>query len=225
MRAGSPRPAAWSQDHGIPVVVLFPEIEFDQAQVHRPGRRAGQVARLLHRGRVRRLPLPGRQVPGRTGHARRLRPRAAGRRRAGGGRHGQAGAGPQVPLGGGRLPAARGAPHRVQDRREAGLRAGQGRGAAGAQGPQRRDAHDRSRQRHALQVQDRHGAAGQGGQRREVHAARLHHRRRLRHHRGLQALPDAADPGRGLSEVQERLAGLRDAEERAGGQEAARRSS
>ena len=59
-------------------------------EVHRPRRRAGQVAWLLHRGRVRGLPLPRRQVPGRTRHARRLRPCATGRRGAGGGRHGQA---------------------------------------------------------------------------------------------------------------------------------------
>ena len=72
------------------------------------------------------------------------------------------------------------------------------------------------------QVQDRHGAAVQGGQRGKVHAARLHHRRRFRHHRGLQALPHAADPGRGLPRVQGRLAGLRDAEERARDQETAR---
>jgi 6-phosphofructokinase len=37
---------------------------------------------------------------------------------------------------------------------------------------------------------------------------------RLRHHRSLQALPAPADPGRGLPEIQERHAGLRDAEER-----------
>ena len=68
-------------------------------------------------------------------------------------------------------------------------------GRAGTEGPQRGDAHGRPRQRCALQIQDRHGAAGQGRQRREVHAARLHHRRRLRHHRQVQALPAAADPG------------------------------
>ena len=62
-------------------------------------------------------------------------------------------------------------------------------------------------------------------QRREVHAARLHHQGRLRHHRQVQALSDAADPGRGLSEVRGRPAGVRDAEERRGGEEAGRRSN
>ena len=54
------------------------------------------------------------------------------------------------------------------------------------EGPQRGDAHDRARQRRAVPLQDRHGAAGRRRERREVHAARLHHRRRLRHHREVQ---------------------------------------
>ena len=120
------------EDHGIPVVILFPEIEFDREQVHRARRRARQAARLLHGRRLRGLPPPRRHVPRRAGHARRVRPCAARRRRAGRRQHGQAGAGPQVPLGGGRLPAARGAPHRIEDRREAGLRARQEGGRAGA---------------------------------------------------------------------------------------------
>ena len=91
-------------------------------EIPRQGRRAGEETRLLHRGGLRRLPLPGRQVPRRAGHARRLRPRAAGRRRAGGRQHGQGSARPQIPLGRRRLPAARRAPHRLQDRRRAGLR-------------------------------------------------------------------------------------------------------
>ena len=65
----------------------------------------------------------------------------------------------------------------------------------------------------------------EGGERREVHAARLHHRRRLRHHRAVQALPAAADPGRGLPEVRGRHAGVRDAEERRGARRSCRRSS
>ena len=99
---------------------------------------------------------------------------------------------------------------------------GKARRRAGTEGPQRRDADDRAHLRRALQIPHRRGEAGRGGERREVHAARLHQRRRLRHHRQVQALPDAADPGRGPTEVQGRVAGLRDAEECRGGEETAR---
>ena len=43
-------------------------------------------------------------------------------------------------------------------------------------------------------------------QRREIHAARLHHQGWLRHHRKVPRLPGAADPGRGLSALQGRPA-------------------
>ena len=91
---------------------------------------------------------------------------------------------------------------------------GQARRRVGAEGRQRRDADHRARLRRALPLEDRRGEPGRRGQRREVHAARLHHRRRLRHHRRLPPLPDAADRRRGLSGVPPRLAGLCDVEER-----------
>ena len=110
-------------DHGIPVVILFPEIPFDQ-----PAFLARVDALVKHHGYCTVVVSEGcapsrRHLPRRAGHQGRLRPCAARRRGAGGGADGQGSAGPQVPLGGGRLPAALGAPHRVGDRRAAGLRA------------------------------------------------------------------------------------------------------
>jgi hypothetical protein len=161
-------------DHGIPVVVLFPEIEFDKAALHRARRRTGEAARLLLGGGVRGLPPPRRHLPGRAGHARCFRPCAARRRGAGGGADGQGRAGPQVPLGGGRLPAARGPPHRLGHRREAGLRAGAARGRAGARRPQRGDADHRAHVRRAVRLPPGQRAARIGGECREADAARFH---------------------------------------------------
>ena len=95
---------------GIPVVILSRD-RVRRAEVRRPGRRAGARARLLHGRRLRRAATTGRPFPRRTGHARRLRPRPARRRSAGGRGHRQAGPRRQVPLGRRRLPAAR--RHRV----------------------------------------------------------------------------------------------------------------
>ena len=167
----------------LPIVVLFPEVRLRPEEVSGQGRRPGQEVRLLHRGRFRRLPLSGRQVPRRAGHARRLRSCPTGRCSAGGRQHDQGRARPQVPLGCRRLPATRCAPHRVQDRRRSGLRHGQGGGRVCAQGPQLGDADRRSCFRQALQVEGRHGAAVQGGERREDDAEELHHHGWLRHYR------------------------------------------
>ena len=108
--------------------------------------------------------------------------------------HGQEGARPQVPLGGGRLPAARGAPHRLEDRR-----ASRPTSSASARSSWRSKGHNAvmptiertSDAPYRYQIGVRR--PGRGGQRREVHAARLHQRRRLRHHREVPALPAAAD--------------------------------
>ena len=124
--------------HPVPRGALRPE------EIPRQGRWPGQEVRLLHRGGLRGLPLPGRQVPRRAGHARRLRSRPTGRCGTGGRQHDQGCARPQVPLGRGRLPAARRAPHRFQDRRRSGLRHGQGRGRVGAAGPELGDADGRA---------------------------------------------------------------------------------
>ena len=208
-------------DHGIPVVVLFPEIEFDEKKF------LARVDKLVKQhGYCTVVVSEGCHYPDGKFLAEQGTRDAFGHAQLGG----------AAPVVANMVKQAHGykfhwavadylqraARHIAsQDRREAGLRAGQGRGAARAQGPQRRDAHHRPRERQAVQVQDRHGAARQGGERREVHAAQLHHRRRLRHHRALQALPAAPDPGRGLPEVQGRRAGVRDAEERRRAEEAA----
>src|SRR5688572_24917351 len=63
-------------------------------------------------------------------------------------------------------------------------------------------------------------AAERSGQRGEEAAARLHHRGWLRHHAEVPRLPAAADRGRGLSPVQEWLAGLRENQGRRGEEEA-----
>ena len=65
----------------------------------------------------------------------------------------------QVPLGGRRLPAARGAPPRVEDRPRAIVRGRQGGSRAGARRPQRRHAGDPARLGQAVSLEDRRGAA------------------------------------------------------------------
>ena len=133
------------EDHGIPVVVLFPEIEFDEkkfiARVDQLVKQHGFCTVVVSEG----CHHPDGTFLAEQGTKRRIRPCAARRRGAGGGADGQERARPEVPLGGGRLPAARGAPHRLEDRREAGLRARQEGGGAGRQGPERRDADRRPR--------------------------------------------------------------------------------
>src|SRR4030067_2667072 len=71
-------------------------------------------------------------------------------------------------------------------------------------------------------MEGRRGAAQQGGERGKNDAAGFHHRRRIRHHRQVPHLSRAADPGRGLSAVQERPAAVRAAEERRREEEARR---
>ena len=104
-------------------------------EVHRPRRRAGQGARLLHGRRLRRL----RTTPTARFLAEQGTRDAFGHAQLGGAAPVVANmvkqrARPQVPLGRRRLPAARGAPHRLEDRRAPGLRARQARGRAGAEG-------------------------------------------------------------------------------------------
>ena len=66
----------------LPIVVLFPEVLFDQKKFLAKVEGLVEEVRLLHRGRLGRLPLARRQVPRRAGHARRLWSCATGRCRA-----------------------------------------------------------------------------------------------------------------------------------------------
>ncbi len=72
----------------------------------------------------------------------------------------------------------------------------------------------------AVPLEDRRRAARQGRQRRKEAAARFHHRGRVRHHRQGARVPGAAHPRRGLPAVQGRRAAIRAAEERRGAEEA-----
>ena len=74
----------------------------------------------------------------------------------------------------------------------------------------------------SVSLEDRRRRPRRRRQRREVHAARLHHRRRLRHHREVPPLPGAADRRRRLSGLPQRPAGLRHAQEHAGAEKACR---
>ena len=132
------------EEHGIPVVILFPEIEFDEAKfiarvdalVKEHGYCTVVVSEGAHRADGTFLAEQGTRDA--FGHAQLggAAPVVA--------QHGQDRARPQVPLGGRRLPAARGAPHRLEDRRAPGLRARQARRRAGAEGPERGHADDRA---------------------------------------------------------------------------------
>ena len=72
------------EEHGIPHIILFPEIAFDKAKFLARVEAVRQGVRLLRGRRLRGRALRRRQVPRRAGHEGRLRPRAARRRRAGG---------------------------------------------------------------------------------------------------------------------------------------------
>ena len=78
------------EEHGIPVVILFPEIEFDEAKfiarVDALVKEHGYCTVVVSEGAHR----ADGTLPRRAGNARRLRPRPARRRRAGGREHGQA---------------------------------------------------------------------------------------------------------------------------------------
>ena len=204
----------------IPLVLLFPEIPFDEARflaaVDAKVKAHGYCCVGVSEG----LSNAEGKLMAEVGHARCLRPRAAGRRRAADrvAREGQARV--QVPLGRGRLPAARRTAPGVEDRRAAGVCGGQGRRGDGAQGPQRRHARDHARVRQAVPLEDHRGAADQGRERREDAAARLHREGRLRHHGQGARLSRPADEGRGSAAVQGRAAAVRAAEERRGREEA-----
>ncbi len=172
-----------------PQLILFPEITFNRRCLSGQGETQRGEERLLRGRGIRGRKTPRRQVPGRSRHHGRLRARATGRRGPGDRTAGQGPAGLQVPLGHGRLPAAGGAAHRLEDRRGAGLCGGQGRGGVRCQGHERGDAGHHPHLGQALPVEDRAGAAGGCGQCGEEGAAQVHHRGRLRHHRGLPALP------------------------------------
>jgi 6-phosphofructokinase len=80
------------EGHGIPVVILFPKIVFDEKKISQARRRTDHRTRLLHCGRLRRLSLRRRYVSRRARRARCVRSRAVARRCAGGCEQGQAGA-------------------------------------------------------------------------------------------------------------------------------------
>ncbi len=185
----------------IPLVLLFPEIPFDEAKflaavdanVKRYGYCCVGVSEGLSDAQGKLMAEAGTRDA--FGHAQLggVGPLIASHR------EGQAQL--QVPLGRGRLPAARGAAPRVEDRPRAQLRGRQGRGADGARRQERRDAGDHPRRRQAVPVEDHRGAAHERRQRREDAAARFHQRRRLRHHREGAPLPRAADARRGAAAV------------------------
>ena len=112
--------------------------------------------------------------------------------------------------------------HRLQDRRGPGLCHGQGGGGAGFAGQELCHAHHRAHLQQSLLLGGGLGQPLRGGQRGEDDAARLHLRGRLRHHAGLPRIFGSADPGRGLPAIQERHARLRHLEERRRAQEAGR---
>ena len=111
----------------IPLVLLFPEIRFDEAKFIARVEARVEALRLLLRRRLRRPAERRRQVPGRS----RARKDAFGHAQLGGvgpliAQAGQGAARLQVSLGRGRLPAARRAPPRVEDRPRPGVRGRQG---------------------------------------------------------------------------------------------------
>ena len=128
----------------------------------------------------------------------------------------------QVPLGGRRLPAARRAPHRLEDRRRAGLRASaRPRSSSRSKGQNavmptivRMSRHARTAGRSAWRRSTRSPTSRRCMPRDFITADGF----------GITAdvppLPRAADRGRGLPALQGRPAAVRDAEERAGAQEA-----
>jgi hypothetical protein len=95
-------------------------------------------------------------------------------------------------------------------------------GRDGAGRGKRGHADHRARGRRALSLGDRQGRVERGGQCRKENAARFHHRRRLRHHRGLPPLPQAPHPGGGLPPLCRRPAAVRDFEKRGGAEKGGR---
>ena len=178
------------EDHGIPVVDPVSRDRVRREEVHRPRRRAGEGARLLHRRRLRgraprrrhaSSPSRARRTPSATPSS------AAPRRWSRTWSRSALGHKFHWAVADYLQRAARHIASKTDV--QAGLRARQARGRAGAEGPQRGDADDRARLRRAVPLEDRRRRPGRRRQRREVHAARLHQRRRLRHHREVPPLP------------------------------------
>ena len=211
---------AEDRDTPIPLVLLFPEIAFDEAKflaavdakVKRFGYCCVGVSEGLKNAAGALMAEAGTKDA--FGHAQLggVGPLIADARQ------GQAFL--QVPLGRGRLPAARGAAHRLEDRSRPQLRGRQGGGPAGARRAECRDAGHHPHVGQAVPLEGRAGAAHQGRERREDAAARLHRGRRLRHHGQGAYLSCPAHPGRGLPAVQGRPAALCAAQERRGAEEA-----
>ena len=206
------------KDTPIPLVLLFPEIPFDEAKFLARCRREGQALRLLLHRRVGRPEEFRRRIDGRGGHK-----DAFGHAQLGG-------VGPmiaalirdkprpQVSLGGRRLPAACRAAPRVEDRRRARVRGRQVRGRTRIGRSQRGDARDRPYFRQALPLEDWRRAVGAGRQRREDASARLHHAGRIRDYDQGAQVSRTVDSRRRSAAVQERAAPVRTIEERRGGE-------
>jgi 6-phosphofructokinase len=94
----------------------------------------------------------------------------------------------------------------IEGRRRAGLRGRQGGGRARREGRERRDADHRAQILEALPLGHRARAARRGRQQGEEAARRIPARGRLRHQRGLPALPRAARGRRSLSSLPQRPA-------------------
>ena len=175
---------AWSRTTASRSSILFPEIAFDEAKflarVDALVKQHGYCTVVVSEG----CHHPDGKLPRRAGHAGRVRPRAARRRRAGGRQHGQARRSATSSTG--RWPTTCSAPRATSPRRPTSSRPTRSARRAVELALKGHNAVMPTIERisrRAVPLQDRRGAARRRRQRREVHAARLHHRRRLRHHR------------------------------------------
>jgi ATP-dependent phosphofructokinase / diphosphate-dependent phosphofructokinase len=185
----------------LPLVLVFPELPFDEARfldsVKRNVEAAGYCVVAVSEGvrdaEGRFLAEAGSvdafghmQLGGVGPLLRRLS--AARATRAGKARL-------QTALGSGRLPAACRAPYRLAHRSRAGLCRRRSRGEARPRGAQCGDAGDRARLRAPLSLEHRRSAARRSREPRAAPAARVHQRGRLRHHGSVPPLSRAAHRG------------------------------
>jgi len=185
--------AAWSRTHGIPVVILFRKSNSTRKNP-RPRRQAGEGTRYWHRGGVGRLPLPGRRFLAEQGTRDAFGHAQTGRRCPVVANMIKDAARPQVPLAVADYLQRACAPHRIEDRRPS-------RPTSWARAVELAIKGHNSVMPTSTACRIRrtstrsHGRPEGCRKRREVHAARFHHQGRLRHHRQVQALSDAADSG------------------------------
>ena len=179
------------EEHGIPVVVLFPEIEFDEAKFI-----ARVDALVKAHGYCTVVVSEGAHHADGTFLAEQGTRDAFGHAQLGGAapvvaQHGQERARPDKFHWAVADYLQRAARHIASktDVKQA-YELGSAAVELALKGAQRRDADDRAHVRRALPLPDRRRRSRRRRQRREVHAARLHQRRRLRHHREVPALPE-----------------------------------